>query len=90
MFGTVKKINALDLIISLPNGLSGFLSIREVSDVMASVVDAFIQKVFLHVCISAPAPSPPGPLFRRTLIATTKLSCPSFQTCLRRVCLFEL
>ena len=44
MLGAVRAINDLDLTISLPDGLSGFLSLREVSDTMAARVDSFLAE----------------------------------------------
>ena len=44
MLGCVRKINELDVTVSLPNGLTGFLSLREVSDLVSDRVDAYIQK----------------------------------------------
>jgi rRNA biogenesis protein RRP5 len=43
IIGAVKQVNELDLSVSLPNGLSGFLSLRETSDVMSDLVDAYIN-----------------------------------------------
>jgi rRNA biogenesis protein RRP5 len=40
--GAVKSVNDLDLVISLPDGLSGYVSLRDISDVMAERVDTYI------------------------------------------------
>ena len=41
--GAVKQVNELDLTVSLPNGLNAYLSLREVSDIMSELVDAYIN-----------------------------------------------
>jgi len=44
MLGTVTGLNKLDLTVSLPCGLTGFVVLREVSDVVGALVDAFIAR----------------------------------------------
>jgi len=42
--GVVKEINATDLAVSLPNSFTGYCSIREVSDGLSKVVDAYVDQ----------------------------------------------
>ena len=42
LWGCVRRIDEFDVVVSLPGGLTGYLSLREASDVMARRVDAFI------------------------------------------------
>jgi rRNA biogenesis protein RRP5 len=44
LLGAVREINELDLVVSLPNGLAGYVTLAEVSDVMADRVAAFVAK----------------------------------------------
>ena len=44
MLGCVQKINEVDLSISLPNGLVGFVSMTHVSDELHALVDAYLSE----------------------------------------------
>ena len=44
MLGCVRSVGELDLTINLPHSLTGFASLREVSDGMAELVDAYLKK----------------------------------------------
>ena len=43
LYGSICKINELDVVVSLPNGLLGYLSLREVNDVISDLVDKFVM-----------------------------------------------
>ena len=44
MLGTVNQVNDVDVSVSLPNGLLGWLSLREVSDEVAEIVDDYLNQ----------------------------------------------
>lgn len=44
VLGAVREINEIDLVVSLPNSLSGYVSLAEVSDVMADRVAEYVER----------------------------------------------
>ena len=43
LMGAVRAVNEVDLTVQLPHGLTGYVSMREVSDSIASIVDKYIE-----------------------------------------------
>ena len=41
--GCIKAITEVECVVSLPDGLTGFVSLREVSDVMQELVDRYVD-----------------------------------------------
>ena len=42
VLGAIRSISELDMVVSLPDGVIGFASLREVSDTMATIVDDYL------------------------------------------------
>jgi predicted RNA-binding protein with RPS1 domain len=44
VLGAVRAVNEVDLTVQLPHGLTGYVSMREISDTIATIVDAYIEQ----------------------------------------------